>query len=245
MSGGGTGSQVWISVTDLMTGLMMVFLLISVVFMERVSHEKQQVQKIALTYRNYQDELHNSLIDEFKNDLARWDAGILEDGTVRFHEPDVLFDQGSTKIKPRFQEILAEFFPRYIGVLAGAKYRDNIEELRIEGHTSSVWEGSLSLEDRYLNNARLSQARSFVILEFCFKLPAVQSLQPWLTDVLRANGLAFARPILIENMEDTLRSRRVEFKVRTKAEEKIREIIKTVDPPESGEGVPNAAAQLP
>lgn len=228
MAGGGHGSQVWISVSDMMTGLMMVFLFIAVVFMQQVDHEKQAIRNIALTYNTYQDDLHNSLMEEFKNDLARWDAGILDDGTVRFYEPDVLFDEGSKKIKPRFQSILAEFFPRYIKLLAGDRYRENIEEVRIEGHTSSGWENSRSLEDRYLNNAALSQARSFVILDYCYRLQKVVPYQEWLTKVIRANGLAFATPVFQNGQEDPSRSRRVEFKVRTKADEKIREIIHTV-----------------
>lgn len=224
----GHGSQVWISVSDMMTGLMMVFLFISVVFMEQAEKEKQSVQKIALTYKDYQDELHNSLMEEFRNDLARWDAGILDDGTVRFYEPDVLFDEGSKNIKVRFQQVLAEFFPRYIAVLGSEKFRNNIEEVRIEGHTSSTWKESRSLDERYLNNALLSQQRSFAILEYCFHLPRIVQYQSWLTTVLRANGLAFAAPVVINGKEDESRSRRVEFKVRTKADEKIREIIHTV-----------------
>ncbi len=236
------GNQVWISVTDMMTGLMMVFLFVSVVFMEQIDQKKQSVQKIAQTYQNYQDELHNSLMEEFKNDLARWDAGILEDGTVRFYEPEVLFDEGSKNIKPRFQEVLKEFFPRYIGLLASDKYRDSIEEVRIEGHTSSNWEGSVRLEDRYLNNALLSQQRSFAILDYCFKIPSNVRHQPWMTKVLRANGLAFAAPVMVAGHEDALRSRRVEFKVRTKADEKIREIIHTFkDGEHATDAVPQAA----
>ena len=226
-----SGSQVWISVSDMMTGLMMVFLFISVVFMEQIDQEKKAVEHIAQTYKDYQDDLHNSLVEEFKKDLARWDAGILEDGTVRFYEPDVLFDEGSKRIKTRFQAVLAEFFPRYIKLLAGEKFRNNIEEVRIEGHTSSTWEESKSLEERYLNNALLSQQRSFAILDYCFRLPQVGVNQAWLTKVLRANGLAFAAPVMQNGQEDASRSRRVEFKVRTKADEKIREILHTVNEP--------------
>lgn len=212
----------------MMTGLMMVFLFIAIVFMEKVNDEKKSVENIALTYKSYQEDLHESLMKEFQRDLASWDATILPDSTIRFKEPDVLFDEGSKDIKPRFQGVLLEFFPRYISLLASQKYRANIEEVRIEGHTSSTWEGSHSLEERYLNNALLSQQRSFVILEYCFKLPQILEYQPWLTKVLRANGLAFATPIIISGEEDASQSRRVEFKVKTKADEKIHEIINTV-----------------
>lgn len=222
------GGKLWIGVSDMMTGLMMVFLFISIVFMEQVNHEKQAVEDIALTYKSYQEDLHNSLMKEFEKDLAKWDAGILKDGTVRFNEPDVLFDEGSRTIKPRFRAILDEFFPRYIALLASPRYRGNIEEVRIEGHTSSSWEGTRRLEDRYLNNALLSQQRSFAILQYCFRQKDVSDYREWLTTVIRANGLAFATPIIIGGREDASQSRRVEFRVKTKADERIHDIIDTV-----------------
>lgn len=217
----------WMSVSDMMSGLMMVFLFIAVVYMNKINEEKKSVETIALTYQEYQDDLYQSLKEEFSDDLVRWDASILPDGTFRFHEPEVLFDQGSTAIKDKFQMVLAEFFPRYIALLSNERYRSNIEEVRIEGHTSSSWNGSAKLKERYLKNAQLSQERSFVILDYCFGLPTVVTKREWLTKVLRANGLAFAQPILQNGKEDELRSRRVEFKVRTKADEQIRKIIES------------------
>ena len=226
-------NKVWISVSDIMTGLMMVFLFISLVFMRQVASEKQAVESIAVAYKSQREDLYISLIAEFKDDLANWNAEILDDTTVRFNEPDVLFDAGSKEIKVRFKSILIEFFPRYIKVLYGENFRDIIEEVRIEGHTSSSWEGSRDFQERYLNNALLSQQRSFSILEYCFALPQIGEQRAWLTKVLRANGLAFANPILIAGSEDESRSRRVEFKVKTKADEKIHEILKTFHNPEA------------
>lgn len=226
MSGG--NARTWVSVSDMMTGLMMVFLFIAVLFMQQVESEKAAVQKIAVTYQDYQEELHRSLAEEFKTDLVNWNAELLNDTTIRFKEPDVLFDQGSATIKPRFQEVLDDFFPRYIQVIAGEKFRDNIEEVRIEGHTSSAWEGSRNLEDRYLHNALLSQQRSFAILDYCFRIPKVVPQQEWLTRVVRANGLAFANPVMVSGQEEPSLSRRVEFRVKTKADEKINEIVKTM-----------------
>ena len=48
--------------------------------------------------------------------------------------------------------------------------------------------------------------------------------------MLRANGLSFAKLILNEaGEEDVEKSRRVEFKVVTKAEEKLHRILKQVN----------------
>lgn len=223
-----TSNREWISVSDMMTGLMMVFLFVSIVFMERVGAEKKAIEELAVNYKNIRLALHVDLLKEFKDDLERWNAEILDDSTVRFNEPHVLFDVGDATIKPKFKRVLANFFPRYVRLMGNEKYRDSIEEVRIEGHTSSIWQGSQTLEQRYLRNAHLSQARSFSILRYCFALPEIKADQEWLTKVIRANGLAFAKPIYIRGVESRSRSRRVEFKVRTKAEERIHAIIETI-----------------
>jgi outer membrane protein OmpA-like peptidoglycan-associated protein len=227
-------SREWVSVSDMMTGLMMVFLFVSVVFMQEIGAEKEAIEQIAVTYKNMREELHLALMQEFEGDLERWSAEILDDSTVRFNEPNIMFAKGSKDIKHRFKVILDDFFPRYIGVLGSEQYRENINEIRIEGHTSSVWEGTTHLEQRYLQNAKLSQDRSFSILQYAFKLPSIMSYQNWLTEVLRANGLAFARPIYIDGVEDRARSRRVEFKVTTKSEERIHDIVQTIRESQKG-----------
>ena len=213
----------------MMTGLMMVFLFVSILFMQQVQAEKESIEQLAVTYEDYRTKLYLALADEFDQDLEDWNAEILDDSTVRFNEPNVLFDAGSSLIKSRFAEILNDFFPRYVKVLASDDFKEHIEEVRIEGHTSSTWPGSRGLEERYLKNALLSQQRSFAILEYCFALGSIVQHQDWLTGVIRANGLAFASPILIRGVEDRARSRRVEFKVKTKAEERIHEIIQTIN----------------
>lgn len=224
-----TANRVWINVSDMMTGLMMIFLFLSVVYMQHIGTERKAIEQIAITHQKYREELTYSLLEEFKKDLTIWNAEILGDSTVRFKEPDVLFDQGSIVIKPKFAEILDDFFPRYVALLASDKYQPYVDELRIEGHTSSSWENSRDLQERYLKNAQLSQSRSFAILQYCFGLKTIEPYREWLTQVLRANGLAFAKPVLSNGQEDQARSRRVEFKVTTKAEDKIHEIIQTID----------------
>ncbi len=220
----------WISISDMMAGLMMVFLFIAIVFIMEVEKEQKAVEDITNTYKSVREELYRDLQAEFKNDLDRWGAEILPDITIRFNEPSVLFAANSSVIRPRFKQILDNFFPRYLQILSSDKYRNEIEEVRIEGHTSSRWNGATTLEDRYLPNTQLSQERSLSVLKYSFKLPKVKSERPWLVKVLRANGLSFAKIIYRKNVdkEDYSRSRRVEFRVKTKAEDRIFEIIKAM-----------------
>jgi outer membrane protein OmpA-like peptidoglycan-associated protein len=222
----------WIPLSDLMTGLMMMFLLIAVIFMVKVEADANLVKNantrmrdIAALYDRLKVQLYDDLREEFKNDLPRWDAEVLRDATVRFKAPDVLFAVGSAELKPRFKEILDEFFPRYIAILNSSKYVNSIDEIRVEGHTSSLWLNSLSLEESYFKNMALSQDRTRNTLRYVLNLPAVLSTNAWLLERVTANGLSYSRLIYRDGKEDFIRSQRVEFRVRTDAEARLAKLI--------------------
>lgn len=221
------GSNEWISITDMMAGLMMVFMLIAIGFMWQVEEEKDAISQIAVAYDRSKTKLNEALVDEFKTDLPRWGAEILADNTVRFKEPEILFAVNSASIKDGFQEILRDFFPRYVEILSREEFREDVAEIRIEGHTSSDWGGASTREEAYIKNARLSQDRSFSVLDYVFNMSAKENVErDWLVAVLRANGLSFANPVLnADGSEDSERSRRVEFRVLTKTEDKIYRIL--------------------
>jgi len=221
------------SVSDMMSGLMMIFLFISVTYMLEATNEKQKaigekekMQQIALQVEKTKVALYEELRKEFKDDLPKWQAEIDENNTVRFNEPRVLFDPGKATLKSGFQEILTDFFPRYVRIVKDPRFFSDIEEIRIEGHTSTDWEGVKDYQERYLNNARLSQERAFEVLRFCFTLQAIMTEREWLPRVLRANGVSFGKFLLKTNGdEDSDRSRRVEFRILSKTEEKIYKIL--------------------
>jgi outer membrane protein OmpA-like peptidoglycan-associated protein len=72
----------------------------------------------------------------------------------------------------------------------------------------------------------LSQDRTRATLEYCLMLPQIESNRQWIKSLLTANGLSSSKPILLSNgQEDTVRSRRVEFKVKTNSEKQIIKIL--------------------
>jgi outer membrane protein OmpA-like peptidoglycan-associated protein len=217
----------WIPLSDLMTGLMVIFLLIAVMYMLKVEGDADRIRRVAIAYHEIRDALFIDLHDEFQRDLVPWKAEILRnDLTIRFNEPEILFANGSSELKPEFKAILADFFPRYVRILTAPRYRDSISEIRIEGHTSSLWTLQTSPEDAYARNMELSQARTRTTLNYLLALPSVAVNRPWLTRYLTANGLSSSRPILdAQHNEDPERSRRVEFRVRTDAENRIAKIL--------------------
>jgi outer membrane protein OmpA-like peptidoglycan-associated protein len=215
----------WIPLADLMTGLMMVFLLIAITYMVKVEAASQHVREIPLLYERMKVELYNDLKREFEKDLPRWGAELDQDSTIRFKEPDVLFSMGSSDLKNNFKIILEDFFPRYVYILGSVKYRDAVEEIRIEGHTSSIW-SNLPPDQAYFQNMKLSQDRTRTTLQYVLALPAVRGDLPWLRGRITANGLSSSKTIKrSDGSEDYERSQRVEFRVRTDAESRITRII--------------------
>jgi outer membrane protein OmpA-like peptidoglycan-associated protein len=217
----------WIPLTDLMTGLMVIFLLIAVSYMMRVEADAARIKNVAVAYSEIKDALFEDLNREFRTDLPKWKAQLLkQDLTIRFSEPEVLFAPGSSELKPEFQAILQDFFPRYVHILTSKKYRDSISEVRIEGHTSSVWNGVASPDDAYFLNMELSQARTRSTLAYVLSLPADRDQVTWLRKFVTANGLSSSRLIMdSKGEEDVARSRRVEFRVRTDAETRLAKIL--------------------
>src|SRR5438132_1331506 len=217
----------WIPLADLMTGLMMVFLLIAITYMVKVEAASRHIREIAVLYERMKVELYNDLKKEFENDLPRWGAEFDRDSTIRFKEPDVLFPIGRSDLRNNFKIILDDFFPRYVYILDSDKYSDAVEEIRIEGHTSSIW-SNLPSDQAYFQNMKLSQDRTRSSLQWVLALPAVRDDLPWLRGRITANGLSSSKAIKRPDGSEAYdRSQRVEFRVRTDAESRIARIIET------------------
>ena len=255
----------FLSTGDLMAALLMIFvLLLSVTLLrlhreydrksqtadayKRTSQEYKQVsenyEKIVTTYRQLQNDLYADLWEEFQDDLPQWQASVdRETLSIRFREPEVLFAQGEDEVTGRFKTILDNFFPRYIRVLMSDKYRDSVEEIRIEGHTSSEWESDVGSQQAYFNNMELSQNRTRKTLEYCLGRIDDPPMKDWIRTKITANGLSSSKPIMVNGVEDKVASRRVEFRALTDAEKRIAEILRLAT--QAGDPDPSSVATAP
>lgn len=218
----------WVSISDLMSVLMMVFLFVSVTYMVKITIEKNRIESIAVTYENLQNELYLDLKKEFEKDLDTWNA-VLDESTlsIRFEKPEILFEVGSAELNDHFKTLLDDFFPRYLNILTSEKYKNDIEEIRIEGHTSSEWYSKASDREAYFNNMELSQNRTRNVLEYILLQNWNKDLFEWEKKHLTANGLSSSKIILDpRGNENKEKSRRVEFRVKTDAEKRIVNILK-------------------
>lgn len=215
----------WLSVSDLMAGLMMVFLFIAIALMRNAFLERDKIREVAVAYQENQVAIYDALMAEFSEDLPRWDAVIDSDSlTFTFQSPDVLFAQGKIDLSRQYRELLAEFFPRYMQVLG--RFTESINEVRIEGHTSSVWNSQTNSTEAYFLNMELSQGRTRSVLAYVYDLPAVAGYQDWIKRHFAAVGLSSSRPVLDgQGQENGERSRRVTFRVITNAEIQMKKIL--------------------
>jgi outer membrane protein OmpA-like peptidoglycan-associated protein len=218
-------SEHWVSVSDLMSGLMMVFLFISIALMRHALIERDKIKEVAVAYQNNQVALYEALKTEFQTDLERWNAEIDKDTlSFEFKSPDILFGLGSSVMRLQFQDVLSDFFPRYMSVLN--KFKGSINEVRIEGHTSSQWNTGVGAEEAYFRNMELSQARTRSVLLYVQGLKATAEDHAWTRRNVAAVGLSSSRPVIDANgKEDPQRSRRVTFRVISNAETQIRRLI--------------------
>lgn len=212
----------WMSISDMMSGLMLVFLFIAIGFMIEMQSKNDDMKEVASSYRDAKANLNEVLYDEFEDDLKLWDANITKDNAVIFNSPKVLFNVNKSNINLEFKTILNEFFPRYVKILTSKEYKDEIKEVRVEGHTSDTWATSSSKEDIYLNNMKLSQDRAYEVLSYCYSLEdeTTKENRPWLEKFFRANGMAFSK------LGSINQARRVEFTIEMKSEDKVYKILK-------------------
>lgn len=230
----------WISFSDIMTGLMVIFMFIAISYIVEVQEKQQERDIIFEEFKATKEDLFAELDKEFKDDFKEWDVELDKDLSIKFTNPDVLFQSGKSDIRPNFAQILDEFLPRYFDVLLQQKYTDKIAEIRIEGHTDTVPAPQYD-SDPYIGNVKLSQLRSAEVLKYFRDMPyyeqlsdsTEQKLQFWIT----ANGLSYGRTLDSDKKLTTISgnsvnnrfSRRVEFRIITTSESLIERVLKEID----------------
>ena len=225
-----TNNGYWISIADLMSGLMVIFVFIAIAYMHEIKDVNNGIIYITEGFKDDERSLYNELHKEFKNDLEDWNAYIdAKTLSIIFKEPDVLFEKGEYAIKARFQLILNDFFPRYVEILNSDQFRSNILSIRIEGHTSSEWRTDTPARKAYLNNMSLSQLRASEVLNYVLST-YLNGGYEWVRDRLQAVGFSSSKVKLFEDgIEDKNLSRRVEFKVVTNTKDQLYDIVSLIE----------------
>lgn len=209
------------SVGDLMSALLLVFVLLLIVALvnnqkhiDTIKKKQAEIENIGDTYNETKTKIYNEISSAFADDLQEWEAEIDSVSlSVKFSKATAMFDINQSDIKPEFRKILAEFFPKYLKIIH--QNEAIVDEIRIEGHTSN--------EGEYFHNMKLSQDRARNVLNFCYSLPGMD--KKFLEQKVTSNGYSYSRLIMTDGNIDKEKSRRVEFRIITNSEQRIREIM--------------------
>lgn len=213
-------SHFWPSFTDLLTIILLCFILIFIVMMIIKSLQIEEMKRTIDQIMGVRSELVNNLQNEF-SDSAMGIEVDEETGAIIFNT-EILFEYNESELKPDSFQFLDEFVPKYLDVLLQSGYEDYIAEIIIEGHTDR--DGS------YLYNLDLSQERAHSVAAYILgdDFP-YKNIQQHLEDKLTVNGRSYTDFRTDESGNYSAdASRRVEFKFRLKDEEileKTREIL--------------------
>ncbi|GAE28120.1 putative periplasmic protein [Halalkalibacter wakoensis JCM 9140] len=204
-------SHFWPSFTDLLTAILLCFILIFIIMMVIKSFQIEEMKRTIDQIMGVRVDLINDLNDEFTG--SSLNVEVDEKTGALIFNTDILFGFDDAVLKPQAFEFLDEFVPSYLDVLLESGYEDYISEIIIEGHADQI--GS------YLYNLELSQQRAFSVAEYILSEDfPYQHIQEHLEEKLTVNGRSYTEGRTDEEGNySNQASRRVEFKFRLKDEE--------------------------
>ena len=203
------GNIFWITMTDLMTGLVLVFV---VLFFYTYVTSHLELIKQKLAKENATKLIEDSL--KAQNIEATVDSVT---GIVKIADIE-LFELGSYNLSDKGKKYLDKFAPVYFNSLFSNDYLNkNIEKIIIEGHTDSqMFKGRYSEDEQYMKNMELSLNRAYTVANYMTNTPYNKTNGNKLRKMILVQGASFSSPIMTDGKEDFAKSRRVELKVVTK-----------------------------
>jgi chemotaxis protein MotB len=210
----------WPSFTDLLTTILLCFILIFISLMVIKSLQIEEMERTLDQIMGVRAMLVSDLEEEFSDS----DLGVEVDGQTGaiIFNTDILFEYDDDELNPDSFMFLDEFVPKYLDILLQEGYEEYIAEIIIEGHTDQ--DGS------YLYNLQLAQDRAYSVASYILGEDfAYQNIQEHLEEKLTVNSKSYSSYRTDDDGNYSAQaSRRVEFKFRLKDEEildRTREIL--------------------
>ena len=137
------GNIFWITMTDLMTGLVLVFMVLF--FWAYMQGNMNKIQE-QVAQESVSKELQKTLSEQ------NIDAVVESSGIVKIQDLE-LFDVGDYHLSQRGKSYLNKFAPVYLNsVFSNEFLKENVEKIIIQGHTDSqTFVGKFSQDDTEVN----------------------------------------------------------------------------------------------
>jgi chemotaxis protein MotB len=201
-----TGNIFWITMTDLMTGLVLVFIVLF--FYVYIQHHIQMVEQ-----NMAQENANKALQETLKNENINATVDAVS-GVVKISDLE-LFELNSYELSQKGKDYLNKFAPAYFNSLFSNQYLDkNIDKIIIQGHTDSqTFAGKFSDDEQYMKNMELSLKRAYSVANYMTSTSYNKINGERLRKMIIVEGASFANPIIENGKENYAKSRRVELKV--------------------------------
>ena len=198
------------SLSDLMTSLAVIFILLLVAMLNNALQQtkgtkSQVLSRFQQTLKDFQTQGVEVQTDP-KDPLGL--LVVVPEGLLKF-------EQGKADIPQAGKEFVGEFIPKFVAAACSPEIKPGIGSIVVEGHTSS--------EGDEKANLRLSQARSISVVQESLDVldnssesNSVANHKCFL-DFVSATGRGSAEPIEVVGKEDRSLSRRVVFKIRVES----------------------------
>ena len=198
------------SLTDLMTSLMVIFILLLLVFVNRTANKDPALTDVLL--KRLRQDLNPQ---GFNEKTIRPDPR--DRNAILVIVPDRLmnFETGKSTLRPDGELFLKNYIPEFANVLCSNEFRASIESIVVEGHTDMhPYVGRTGEESQNLN-LKLSQDRSMeVVKNTLSNLTGMEPQRGCFLEKLSASGRGEQ-----EQEATPEESRRVILKIRVKASE--------------------------
>ncbi len=206
------------SMTDLMTSLAVIFILLLVASLNNAQQEGEDKRNdiLQMLLKRLQNEVNEYRAQgfEIKND-PKDPLGLI----IVVPEGLLNFKVDSSDIPPQGKEFLQKIIPKMASTLCSGDFQKDMESIVIEGHTDSRGDDE--------HNLKLSQDRSLKVVQESLRVLAAENKNCFL-ELLSATGRGEKDLIKDQNgVEDFDRSRRVIFKIRVRSLERrvVTEVI--------------------
>ena len=202
----GENNIFWITMTDLMTALVLVFMVLFFYSYMQINYDKFQ-SKIE------QEKASSQLEESLKSQNI--DASVdITTGTVKISDLS-LFTVGSYNLSQSGKEYLSKFAPSYFNSIFKNDYlAKNVDKIVIVGHTDSqTYKGKFSDDQQYMKNMDLSLKRAYEVANFMTNTPYDKVNGEKLRKMIIVEGASYSEPVLINGKENYDKSRRVELRL--------------------------------
>lgn len=196
----------WVTMTDLLLGLAIIFMTLFILAMTGFTQQKLQQQKA-------QSDVAKELVKNMK--AKNIDAEIDKmTGQVKISDLE-LFELNSYNLSPKGKQYLDKFMPVYINtIFSSPKLYERIANIVIQGHTDSqTYKNISSKEEQFTKNMDLSLQRANAVEDYIFRTAYNRKYTDKLIKTLAVEGKSYTEPVLVNGKEVYNKSRRVELKL--------------------------------